>query len=276
MAADHRPNMLVSFSGGRSSAYMAKRLLDGYSHAVKMEFVFANTGLENSKTLDFVERCSQEWDIHIVWVEAVVHHAEVASTHRIVNYKWASRNGEPMEKMIEKYGIPNKAYPHCTRELKLNPIRSYLASLGWKDYLSAVGIRADEPDRLRINAEAEGICYPLAHWFPTSKPLINDWWETQPFKLGLLEREGNCSACYKKSDAKLVMIAKESPQHFDFPLRMEAIHGLSGYNEDGTKRTFFRQHKTAQNYLDMASILSPRLFEDADEDQGCAESCEPF
>lgn len=116
----------------------------------------------------------------------------------------------------------------------------------------------------------------MVHWFPMTKPQINDWWSMQPFQLGLLERQGNCVACWKKSDSKLIMIAKENPQHFDFPLRMEEAYGLAGYNEDGNVRTFFRQHKTAKSILAMADMMEPKLFEDSDENSGCSESCEAF
>ena len=51
-------NLLVSFSGGETSAFMAQWLNNhyeeyGYKNIV---FVFANTGLENEQTLEFVER----------------------------------------------------------------------------------------------------------------------------------------------------------------------------------------------------------------------------
>src|SRR5690606_18506649 len=100
------------------------------SHAV----VFANTGRENEETLKFVKRCSEHWNVHITWIEAVVNHGErVGSGHRVVSFETASRNGEPYEEVIKKYGIPNKGYPHCNRELKLNPLRSFVQEdLEWE------------------------------------------------------------------------------------------------------------------------------------------------
>ena len=68
-----------------------------------------------------------------VWVEAVAHAERgIASTHRIVDFSTASRNGEPFEDVIKVYGIPNMNYLHCTRELKANAIRSYMRSIGWE------------------------------------------------------------------------------------------------------------------------------------------------
>src|SRR6185437_11063399 len=198
--------LLVSFSGGRTSAYMAHRLMNEF--AGELRFVFANTGCEDERTLIFVDRCAKEWGIEIVWIEALVHHGErVSCTHRIVDFATASRHGEPFEQMILKYGIPNKNFPHCTRELKQRPIQSYMRAIGWDEEFTAIGIRSDEPGRINPKREELRLVYPLAHWFPTNKRSINEWWDDQPFKLGLMEHEGNCVWCWKKSLTKLIRIA---------------------------------------------------------------------
>lgn len=268
-----RTKLLVSFSGGRSSAFMAYHLKRDYSDRYEMVFVFANTGAENEETLVFVDRCSREWGLNVVWVEAVTHYDEKkACTHRIVDFKTASRHGQPFEEMIKKYGIPNKAYPHCTRELKTNAIESYLDSIGWKDYQRAIGIRADEKRRVHE------FLYPMVALFPTDKPMVNDWWAQQPFDLGLEDYRGNCKTCWKKSTKKLVRIAKETPRDFDFFRRMEAEQGLSGSNKDGRHRTFFRGHMTAAGILEIAKEALTFDFgnDDPDENSGCTESCEAF
>jgi len=36
----------------------------------------------------------------------------------LVTFETASRNGEPFEEMIQKYGITNMQSPQCTRNLK--------------------------------------------------------------------------------------------------------------------------------------------------------------
>jgi hypothetical protein len=64
-----------------------------------------------------------------------------------VSFDTASRNGEPFEEVIKKYGLPGAGgYMHCTRELKANPIRDYAMSLG--EHQMAIGIRVDEIDRI--------------------------------------------------------------------------------------------------------------------------------
>ena len=267
-------NFLVSFSGGRSSAYMAWKLLDeGWDESDKLAFVFANTGKEREETLLFVHRCAEEWGIRIFWVEAIVNERGMGCTHKIVDYASASRRGEPFEAVIQKYGIPNMNYLHCTRELKANPIKSFVQSeLEWETYIVLQGIRLDEPRRSKPKP---GVMYPLVHVWPTLKWEILDWWKKQPFDLGLKDHEGNCDACHKKSTPKLVRIAQENPRAFDWWGVMENKYGLAGHNEDGTPRTFYRGHRTAQDIVAMSKLLTCFPYADEEEDGGCSESCEP-
>lgn len=279
--------LFVSFSGGETSAYMAQWLI---KHKAKnypeMIFVFANTGQENEQTLRFVEKCDNHFGLGVVWVEAVVNEDGVGTTHKIVNYETASRNGEPFEAMIEKYGIPNQAYPHCTRELKLQPMRSYIKSIGWKtgEYHTAIGIRCDEIDRVNANHKEHGLIYPLVSDHPITKPQINEWWELQPFRLNLKGYEGNCKWCWKKSLRKHLTLLQEHPEWYEFPKRMERTYGLSGHNVDGTQRVFFRGNKSVE---DLRLMLKTTPFEPATDDAreytyqpmldlsaGCSESCE--
>jgi len=143
-------DLLICMSGGRTSAHMTKKLLDEYGDKYNIIVCFANTGQENDKTLDFVNQCDKEFGFNTVWLEAVVHNGRTACTHKVVTYETASREGEPFIEMAKKYGIPNKGYPHCTRELKENSIHSYIAEIGWEkgEYETALGMRIDEPKRV--------------------------------------------------------------------------------------------------------------------------------
>jgi len=51
-----KTKLLVSFSGGRSSAYMAWKIKQEWSELYDLSFVFANTGKEREETLILVER----------------------------------------------------------------------------------------------------------------------------------------------------------------------------------------------------------------------------
>jgi len=149
-----KKNLLVCRSGGRTSEYMYKWLLENKRDEYNIIGIFANTGWEHHKTLEFVNNNDMEnrerFGVEPVWVEAVVHIGRASCTHKIVTFETASRNREPMIEVFKKYGIANSAYPHCTRELKENPIHDYIKYIGWDkgQYYTALGIRIDEPKRI--------------------------------------------------------------------------------------------------------------------------------
>jgi hypothetical protein len=246
-----KENLLVSFSGGETSAYLAKWLIDNKSDIYNMVFVFANTGDEEEETLKFIDICSKKWNINIVWVEAVVHYGErIASTHKVVNFKTASRNREPFKEVIKKYGIPNQNFLHCNREMKLNPIKSYMKSLGWKDYKTAIGIRVDEFDRMNKHRKKLGLIYPFISDKPTTKQEVSYWWSKQDFRLKIKSYNTNCRTCWKKSDKVLAQIYKENPNYFDFNKEMEIKYGKEKY-------TFFRNGRSTEQLIkDLEKINS--------------------
>ncbi len=209
-----KKKLIVSFSGGATSAFMARWCQITYAKTHDIVYLFANTGEEHEKTLEFVNRCDKEWGLNVVWVEALVNPEKGKGTrHKVVTFETASRLGEPLEDAISKYGIFNKAYSHCNRETKLAPMESYRKSIGWnkKNSEVAIGIRADEADRCSAKPKFYNLIYPLAHTFPVSKEMIKAWWATQDFSLGIPEHHGNCKTCWKKSDRKLKTIAIENP-----------------------------------------------------------------
>lgn len=289
----NKQNLLATFSGGKTSGYMAKRLKNEYSDKYNILFCFANTGLEHEKTLEFVHKVDIELELNLVWLEAVVHHgSNVASTHKVVNFKTASRSSEPFEEVIKKYGIPNKAYPHCNREMKLNPIHSFAKEyFNGEKYKTAIGIRADEQRRVSKSAEkahSDGIVYPLVDWFPSDKMDVNDFWEDMPFNLEIEEHYGNCVTCWKKSDRKLWTVLFENPRYFDFFRRMEKEHAFSGHNDGIRERRFFRRHRTVRDLEEESKEIDFQLFKESkekqlrlfgfniDENSGCSESCEMY
>ena len=97
-----KEKMIVNFSGGRTSGYMTKMLLDNYSHLFEFIVVFANTGMEHPKTLEFVNNCDKYFGFGTIWIEAdVVHEKNKGTKHKVVTYESCSRNGEPFEEVIK-------------------------------------------------------------------------------------------------------------------------------------------------------------------------------
>lgn len=284
-------NLLVSFSGGETSAFMAQWLKRhyqkfGYENIV---FVFANTGLENEETLIFVKKCDEYWNLNVHWVEALVYSEErKSSRYYLTNFEDAKRKGEPFEAVIKKYGIPNQSHPHCTRELKQNPIKAF-----GKDYFNdqkyhtAIGIRLDEIDRINPKAKELGLIYPLINrdMIPSNRQMVNLFWRTMPFRLNLKSYQGNCITCWKKSDKKLFQIAKENPEAFKFMDIMETKYPRVGYefakDLNANNRVFFRNNRSAKQMLEEAKNWNGKIKNDADEytyqlDLLGGESCEVF
>lgn len=255
IAEDRRRNILVSFSGGRTSAFMAKFLKERYPND-NLLFVFANTGKEKEETLIFVNKCDKEFGLNLVWIEAKVNEKKgEGTTYKIVDFESASRNGEPFEAVLKKYGLPSKLYRHCTRELKEVPIHKYAkrifeqkAFLKWintnysvicpyprlqdyrlttlysrftktgnSDYITALGIRADEKHRLKSDPRK---IYPLAE-INVDEVFIRGWWKRQSFDLGLKDYEGNCDLCFLKSTRKKLTLIAEDPSIVNWWYEME-------------------------------------------------------
>jgi len=132
--------LVVSFSGGRTSAMMARMIqVSPMYEGLEKHYIYANTGKERSETLDFIAECDARWGLGTVWVEAVVMPETGSGTrHRVVDRKSAVVNTDPLQEghpffdVVAKYGLFNNHYPHCTRELKAAPIRSYFMERGMK------------------------------------------------------------------------------------------------------------------------------------------------
>ena len=286
---------LISFSGGETSAYMSQWLLANKSKEYDFKVVFANTGQELEQTLEFVQQCDRLFNLNCTWIEADVQNGRGDGTKaKIVNFESANRTGYPFERVIAKYGIPNMAFPHCSRELKATPIRAYARSIGWGagKYESFIGIRADEFDRASPKSGSDRLVYPLIK-LGITKEDINSYWRDMPFRLQIKGYEGNCKTCWKKTNRKLMTIAKHNPEYFEFNQRMEQKyenHQPLGKDLYSLPARFFRKKLTTQQILDMAqsdfieatddrmkfeSIYQPSLF-DLDVSSGCEESCEAF
>jgi len=288
-------NLSISFSGGKTSAFMTKWLLDNKRDEYDEIIVtFANTGQEREETLEFVNKCDKEFGFNTVWLEAVVNPEVGKGTrHKIVTFETANRNGDVFESFIKKHGIPNPAFPKCTDELKLCPMRSYIRSIGWKnkDYRTAIGIRSDEMDRVSAKFVEQRLYYPLCWDIKMSKVSVAHWWEQQSFNLQLQEHEGNCSWCWKKSKRKLLTLAQDMPELFNFPALMESKHGKAGAmhrkNPEQDARVFFRKRQSTldllaesklpfERYADNMKITLKGFDADMDSAGGCSESCEVF
>jgi 3'-phosphoadenosine 5'-phosphosulfate sulfotransferase (PAPS reductase)/FAD synthetase len=201
----------ISFSGGRTSAYMLWRVLQANSGIPDEAIItFANTGKEALATLDFIRDCAANWSVPIVWLEFM---SRAADGFAVVDHESASRKGEPFDRLIEqKQRLPNVVQRACTEELKVKTIDRYLTSIGAADAETMVGVRADEPHRIpRLRARNRVL--PLVDAF-IGKRDVHSFWRAQTFDLDLPYEEGhgNCDLCFLKTPGQIMARIKEVPQ----------------------------------------------------------------
>lgn len=233
----------ISFSGGRTSALMLRRILDacGGTLPPDVHVLFANTGKERPETLEFVRECGERWGVEIHWLEyermwvpsrrlvgVYVPRAYVKE----VNYDTASRDGHPFERLVEARAyLPNPVTRICTSELKIRTMHRWLRGRGFKTWTQVVGLRYDEPDRVtRIlggnETPDEHIICPL-FTARVTKSEVMTFWGGAPFDLRLRPWEGNCDLCFLKGQAKRLRIMQDTPHLSAWWVAMEAKIGAS-------------------------------------------------
>lgn len=209
-------NVQISFSGGRTSAFMLHQIAEANGGIPdRAEVIFTNTGREMPQTLDFVAEVGQRWGIGITWLE----YRRGKPGFEVVGRQGASERGEPFDALIDaKQYLPNVTQRFCTQDLKIRPAKRYLLSIGWDRWTSALGIRADEPDRIKTEKQRER----WQRWYPlalagASKLTVADFWARQPFDLRLPNIRGkcplgNCDGCFLKSEANRAALIRDYPE----------------------------------------------------------------
>lgn len=221
-------NVQIAFSGGRTSAYMLREILDANGDLPdRVRVTFQNTGRERPETLDFVQECGTRWGVDVTWLEFrpskkqrnpfkeadfreqyqrifgrarleyMTNWWEDNATdlkYAVVNHNSASRYSEPFEALIlSKMYLPNQQARFCTIEMKVRTAKRFLMSLGWEYWTNCVGFRADEPNRLNKPKPKDRwtVWHPLADAL-ISKHYVAAFWLHQVFDLQLPNVRGNC------------------------------------------------------------------------------------
>lgn len=271
---------VVSFSGGRTSAYMLRQVLDSNDDLGDLIVTFANTGKEHPATLDFVQECSERWGVQIVWLE----YRDDGRGFAIVDYETASRDGQPFEDLIRKRSyLPNPVTRFCTIDLKIRVIHKYLRMVGYSTEETPVdmmtGIRADEPRRVakirhrKTTSESTHatMVMPLAE-AGVGVQDVTDFWKAQPFDLMLptingRTLEGNCDLCFLKGAKQVYSIIASDRQKAEWWARMErTAKSSSSITGDGALFRFDRP--SYQQMLDYSDTQFD-MFADQDEAIAC-------
>jgi 3'-phosphoadenosine 5'-phosphosulfate sulfotransferase (PAPS reductase)/FAD synthetase len=262
----------ISFSGGRTSAYMLWRVLQsngGLPDDAKV--IFANTGREDERTLLFVDECSRRWGVPIDWVEYADSDL-VAFRWACVDYATASRHGQPFTALNrrKKY-LPTAMQRYCTINLKILPAANLMRDYGYSEWENLVGIRADEQRRvakIRAKPVDDAGCerrMPLAD-VGITKSDVMAFWRDQAFDLG--DVAGNCDLCFLKPTGQLVSLIKEKPNRAVWWVQEEAW-AQTRVNDANSRGIHFRPNDPT--YLQMQQFAADQrdMFDAEEEAIAC-------
>lgn len=218
----------VAFSGGRSSGFMLKNIIDAGIPEGSV-VIFCNTGKEEEATLEFVRDCGVNFGVDIIWLE----YTSGEERFKVVDFNTASRNGEPFEELIiKKKYLPNPMARFCTIEMKIRITSKYCKSIGldFSENDAIVGFRADEPRRIAKLADKSRA--PMGRAGHTKQDVMK-FWNSQSFDLNLpningVTKHGNCDLCFLKGAGQILSLISEKPERALWWARMEELVQKSG------------------------------------------------
>lgn len=270
---------VVSFSGGRTSAYLCALMIEKFGRE-NVDFVFMDTGFEHPATYDFVRAVGYGLDIQITCLRGdFSSELGMGVSYNILPINSIGNDFAPFIDMMRKYGVPYIGGMFCTDRMKLKPFKKYCDDKHGKDgYETWLGIRIDEPKRL---TNKKGIKY-LADISDFDKQDILDYWKEMPFDLGIEEWLGNCVFCPKKSSLKLAAAQRDEPEiYFKW---LEAIHSdkVRVDSKTGHWSQMYRGKQSLESLIatfdgSTGHEIKARLRGTKSTDTGsCSESCEVF
>lgn len=287
---------LISFSGGRTSAFMLHEILN--AHGCRLPFdvhvTFANTGKEREETLRFVHECESRWGVRVHWLEwlAGSEAKDPARRFEEVGYNSAARRGEPFKRLIarKKY-LPNAITRFCTTELKIETMKQFMLSLGYRTWKNIVGLRADEMRRIAkqqsrndSGKERWQSAWPLLKAGVMKRDIWKFWLGKnadpknlthplpQGFDLGLYPYEGNCDGCFLKGVEVLGYQERERPGYLDDWIGMEDLASSLTHNPAGARFVTEYTYRQVQRDVQRQPLLLPLDWRNLEFDAECGVS----
>lgn len=255
-------NLIVTVSGGRSSAMMARIVQTEKKYQdFKKLYIFCNTGQERPETIDFVKNIEKYWGIEIVKIEGIFNNTlgEGVSYKIVDNWDDLKMDSSVFSQAISHKnkgifsGVPNIKAPFCSELMKTLPAKKMADDVfGKKNYYTTIGFRREDmPKRISWAEIKEDFKrkYPLITDFdlPVNVFGVNEFWEKQPFKLEIHSRLGNCRYCFKKHEDYIVMGIKVDIEAGNFET-------INWYRKEEKKygKLFFREHKSIDDLVKLA------------------------
>lgn len=295
-------NHVVSFSGGRTSAYLVyliEQMRKAGDWKGNVEYIFMDTGAEHPKTYEFIKKCVAHFGIELTCLHGDFNQpVGEGLKYKIVSLddiRHDMVNG-PFATLMRKYGVPHVASAFCTSRIKNDTFGKYCNDkYGKGNYTTWLGIRYDEPARLKIGNK-RSIRY-MAEITDFEKEDVLDFWARMPFDLEIQEHLGNCVFCIKKSINKLALAARDEPEilrawvdaieagndRLNNPIE-KTTEGLfqEKYTQHIKKGVMYRGSNSMESIIAKFELHTRDEIYDSirsmkrKETGGCTESCEAF
>lgn len=267
-------NLMITVSGGRSSARAARHIQTSkkYKDFDKL-YVFANTGQERIETIDFLKNIVKYWGIDLNIIEGVYSDKMgVGINYKLVDFDNISMNSEPFSGAVMHLnkgvydGLPHQQAPYCSSSMKTIPCKKFADEIfGTNNYIKSIGFRKEDmPKRITVSEikQDKDRIFPLITDFytPIGQSELTKWWKTQPFKLEIDGKLGNCELCWKKSDKVLLENIRYGTSSIDWWRKMESKYG----------NTSFRGNKSINELVRLSKLPITQKMQFPDEDSdGC-------
>jgi hypothetical protein len=272
---------VVSFSGGRTSAYLVYLMQNYSAYGIPVHYVFMDTGFEHPKTYEFIRNVVKNFRINLVCLRVKINPVlGQGNDYEQIDINDMCCDLKPWEALLKKYGTPYRGGAFCTMMLKQNVFVKYCNdNFGKGNYYTWLGIRIDEPRRLK---EKDGFKY-LAEISPFKKPDVLAWWETKSFNLQLPEYSGNCLFCIKKGINKVALAAKSNPEmaaKFIEMIKSNNVRVVEG--RKAPNPIMYRQDMSLEGIMEMYEDVTIEQLEESlrlqgpNTDNPCEDSCEVF
>jgi len=150
---------VASWSGGKDSTFMVDQLLRNGDPLDLI--VFSNTGYEFDLMYEYINKVKEFWEIRYGANVVLLNPEEEG---RAIWSKWAEGAFTRGQHKGKPRGFPfSIGMSWCTRELKVNPMKKFIAEkFPDKKVFHYVGIAYDEPKR--ISEDDENLLYPIYDW----------------------------------------------------------------------------------------------------------------
>ncbi len=274
---------VVSFSGGRTSAYLCYLMIEKFG-LDNVDFIYMDTGAEHPKTYEFIRKVNDYLGLNLVCLRGSFNTPMgKGGVYSVVDVNDIGCDLKPFSSLCNKYGTPSVVGTWCTSRMKEETHDRYCnEKYGRKGYETWIGIRADEPRRLKGVGKRVDLRY-MAEITDAEKQDVLDFWKKQPFDLEIDEYLGNCVFCIKKGANKLALAARDEPDLYSNWLEM--ISSAAEREDLPSKPPKWQMYRNRQTIIDIVEIYSDHSRDEiietirgmkSMESGSCSESCEVF